>query len=249
MEVDVKNKNLIAMIPARLGSTRLKMKNLALINGKPMIYYAVQAAKDSEVFNQIVINSDSELFEKIAVRYGVDFYLRPKQLGGSNIKSDDVVFDFVNNHNADIIAWVNPIAPFQTGKEIHKVVNDFLERKLDSLITVEEKQVHCICDGKPVNYNPDESFAKTQDIISVHPFTYSVMMWRSEKFLTEYNKNGHGFFCGNFGVHPVNQLTSLIIKTQNDLIMANLLMKNKGKVENNVKYDELANLVLLTESN
>ena len=83
------------MIPARIGSTRLKMKNLALINGKPMIYYAIQAAKDSNIFDKIIINSDSEIFSEIAERYGVEFYLRPKRLGGSEIKSDDVVFDFI----------------------------------------------------------------------------------------------------------------------------------------------------------
>ena len=53
-----KSKNIIAMIPARMGSTRLTMKNLALLNGKPLIYYAINAAKDSEVFKRIVINSE-----------------------------------------------------------------------------------------------------------------------------------------------------------------------------------------------
>jgi len=249
MKVDIKNENLIAMIPARLGSTRLKMKNLALINGKPMIYYAVQAAKDSQVFNQIVINSDNEIFEKIAERYGVDFYLRPKQLGGSNVKSDDVVFDFVNNHNADIIAWVNPIAPFQTGKEISEIIKYFIDNNLDSLITVEEKRVHCLYNGEPVNYNPDESFAQTQDLVSVHPFVYSVMMWRVENFIREYNKKGHGFFCGNFGVCCVNQLTNFIIKTEDDLNVANLLMQSKGRIENKVKYDEVTDLISPTKSN
>jgi len=49
-----------AMIPARIGSTRLKMNNLALINGKPLIYYAIQAAKDSGVFDKIVLNSENQ---------------------------------------------------------------------------------------------------------------------------------------------------------------------------------------------
>ena len=52
------NNKFIAMIPARIGSTRLKYKNLALINGKPLIYYAINAAKNSKMFNKIVLNSD-----------------------------------------------------------------------------------------------------------------------------------------------------------------------------------------------
>ncbi len=71
-----KKVSITAMIPARIGSTRLKMKNLALINGKPLISYATEAAKASGVFNEIVLNSDNEVFADIAKRYGVGFYLR-----------------------------------------------------------------------------------------------------------------------------------------------------------------------------
>ena len=44
-----------AMIPARIGSQRLKFKNLALLNNKPIIYYAINAAKQSKCFDKIFI--------------------------------------------------------------------------------------------------------------------------------------------------------------------------------------------------
>ena len=90
---------IIAMIPARVGSERLKMKNLALINDKPLIYYSIKAAKKSCVFDNIVLNSDSLIFEKIAKRYLIDFYLRPKELGSSQTRSDDVVADFMKTYS------------------------------------------------------------------------------------------------------------------------------------------------------
>ena len=73
--------DIIAMIPARIGSTRLKMKNLALVKGMPLIYYAIRAAQDSGVFDRIVINSDHEIFRDIALRYEVEFYHRPRNWG------------------------------------------------------------------------------------------------------------------------------------------------------------------------
>ena len=103
----------IAMIPARIGSSRLAMKNLALLDGKPLIYYAIQTAKQSGVFEEVVVNSDSRVFEKIAIRYGVDFYFRPEQLGSSEAKSDSVVYDFMQHYPADVLVWVNSIAPLQ----------------------------------------------------------------------------------------------------------------------------------------
>ena len=88
------NKSIIAMIPARIGSTRLEFKNLALIDGKPLIYYAINAAKKSKMFDKIVLNSDHEIFSEIAKRYKIDFFLRSKNLGSNDARSDDVVLDF-----------------------------------------------------------------------------------------------------------------------------------------------------------
>ena len=50
------------MIPARLGSKRVKKKNLRLIDGIPLIQYIINAAKQStEMLDEIYINSESEL--------------------------------------------------------------------------------------------------------------------------------------------------------------------------------------------
>ena len=51
-------KNVTAIIPARIGSQRLKYKNLALLNGKPIIYYAINAAKKSLELAQKAGNDD-----------------------------------------------------------------------------------------------------------------------------------------------------------------------------------------------
>ena len=83
-------KIIYAMIPARYGSTRLQMKNLALINGQPMISYAINAAKESNIFDKVVVNSEHVVFEKIADRYGVDFYQRPSFLGWARMLVQEV---------------------------------------------------------------------------------------------------------------------------------------------------------------
>jgi CMP-N-acetylneuraminic acid synthetase len=233
-----------AMIPARFGSTRLKMKNLALIDGQPMISYAINAAKDSNIFDRIIVNSEHIIFRKIAKRYGVDFYHRPQDLGTSQAKSDSVVANFMSSYaKADIIVWVNPIAPFQTGKEVSDVVNYFVKNKLDSLITVEEIQVHCNYKKQPVNYDKDEVFSQTQDLIGVQPFVYSIMMWKKETFLREFSNKGHALFCGRFETYPVSKASGIIVKTSEDLKIADLMMRSINNSKSNyvVEYDELAN--------
>ena len=143
--------HIVAMIPARKGSERLKMKNLALLNGRPLISYAIEAAKSAGIFDQIILNSDGPVFKQVAERYGIDCYIRPEELGSSETKSDDVVFDFMQKYPSDIVAWVNPISPLQTGEEVRSVIDYFIAQELDSLITVGNQQVHCVYEGEPVH--------------------------------------------------------------------------------------------------
>lgn len=232
---------LVAMIPARIGSTRLPMKNLALIDGEPMIAYAIKAAQAAGLFDRIVVNADSPLFAKIAERYGVEFYHRPPHLGSSTTKSDDVVRDFMVNHPAEILAWVNPTSPLQTGAEIRRVIEHFREEALDTLITVKEEQVHANFNGAPLNYTTAGLFAQTQDLQPVELFVYSVMMWRTAPFLAAYAAQGHAFFVGKVGFYPVDKLSAIIIKREEDLRLAEFVVKTlKAGQAAPLRYDPLA---------
>lgn len=226
------------MIPARMGSTRLAKKNLALAGGKPLIYYAIKAAKDSGVFDRIIVNAEDDIFAGIAKRYGVEFYKRPGHLASSTAKSDPVVYDFIAQRPCDIVAWVNTIAPLQTGRDIRDVVRYFVNNALDSLITVKNEQVHCLHKGRPVNFTTKGLFAQTQDLAPVQPFVYSVMMWRTEPFREAFEKHGCAFFCGRSGFYPVGKLASMIIKTKEDLALADYMLRTaKRGGAYKVRYD------------
>ena len=68
---------IVGMIPARLGSTRVKNKNLRLINGKPLIQFVLDAAMKSMNLDEVYVNSESTIFKKIAENSGAKFYQRP----------------------------------------------------------------------------------------------------------------------------------------------------------------------------
>ncbi len=230
-------KKIYAMIPARIGSQRLKYKNLSLLNKKPLISYVIENSIKSKMFDKIILNSDHKIFKKIADKYNIDFYLRPKKIGSSNTKSDDVVYDFIKKYpEVDLITWVNSVSPFQTSSEIKKVVKFFIKNNYDSLITVEEKNVHGIYKDKPINFKKNKKFSKTQDLVPLYPFVYSIMMWNKKKFLNSYNKNGYAFFVGKFGTYSVDKLSSFLIKTKKDLLIANQIAKSIQVKKNKISY-------------
>ena len=230
--------NITAMIPARIGSQRLTFKNLCLVNNKPLIYYCINAAKKSKVFDKIVLNSDDIIFKKIAQRYKVDFFLRPKKFGKNNTKSDDVVFNFLQNYKTDILVWVNPIAPLLTYKDIKKIINYFEKSNFESLYTVVDRKVHSIFRSKNLNFVVNSKFQQTQNLNPVKEMVYTLMMWKTKIFLKNYSKFGYAFLNNKVCFYPVSSDTSYIVKNIDDLRLVESIIKSKNS-KYKIKYDKI----------
>ena len=83
---------IVAIIPARSGSKRIKNKNIKNFYNKPIIYYAIKAAKDSKLFNKIIVSTDSEKIGLIAKKFGAEFsFIRPKYLSGDRVGTREVI--------------------------------------------------------------------------------------------------------------------------------------------------------------
>ena len=225
------------MIPVRLGSQRLKRKNLILLNKKPLITYAIKAAVKSKIFKNIYINSADNAFRKFAIKNKVNFYKRNKKLGTSNTKSDEIVYDFFKNFpKVKTLAWVNTTTPFQTGEDIKKCVNFYVKHKYKTLITVKNLQAHVNYNNKPLNYSKNTKFARTQDLIPVQTLIYSLMIWDRFTFLKSYKKNKSGMLSGKICLYSLPGFKTLMIKTADDFYYANYIMQNlKLKKRKNTK--------------
>jgi CMP-N-acetylneuraminic acid synthetase len=234
------SKKVIAMIPARAGSQRLPLKNLALINEKPLISYAIDAAKNSNAFDAVVVNSDHSVFAEIADRYKVKFYQRPKEFGSSAASTDEFVYDFIQNFESEYVAIVNPPSPLQTAGEVREIVNYFIENQPDSLVTVNEQYKHSLLDSDPINFDPEEKLAKTQSLDPIVSLVYSVMMWNTEIFKQNFESEGHAVLSGKIDYYPVNKLSGILVKHKRDLILIDSIMRGRSSRVEAVEYDPLA---------
>jgi len=91
----------IAVIPARGGSKRIPRKNVKLFNGLPVISYAIAAAKESAIFDQIVVSTDDEEIAEIALSFGATIpWMRPKDLSDDYATTVSVMQDAVNKLGA-----------------------------------------------------------------------------------------------------------------------------------------------------
>lgn len=83
---------ILAIIPARLNSKRIKEKNITNFFGKPLISYAIDLAKKSKIFDKILISSESNKVLSIGKKYKADYLLkRPIKLSSDHIFPSEVI--------------------------------------------------------------------------------------------------------------------------------------------------------------
>ena len=87
----------IAIIPARSKSKRIKNKNIKLFFGKPIIFYSIDLALKSKIFDKVIVSTDSKKIKKIAEKYGAEVpFIRPKNLSNDFVGTPTVVKHAVN---------------------------------------------------------------------------------------------------------------------------------------------------------
>ncbi|OGQ88406.1 MAG: pseudaminic acid cytidylyltransferase [Deltaproteobacteria bacterium RIFOXYD12_FULL_56_24] len=108
----------VAIIPARGGSKRIPGKNIKLFAGKPVIAWSIEAARQSELFDRIIVSTDSEEIAAVAREYGAETpFMRPAQLADDFTPTADVilhVLDWLGEHGAmaDHACCLYATAPF-----------------------------------------------------------------------------------------------------------------------------------------
>ena len=111
----------LCIIPARGGSKRIPKKNIKEFCGKPLIAYSIEVAKKSELFDKIVVSTDSEEIAKVAEYYGVEIQIRPDKLSDDYASSMEV-FDYVISQNPGFkyACMIYATAPFLQVKYLKK---------------------------------------------------------------------------------------------------------------------------------
>ena len=158
----------LAIIPARSGSKGLKNKNIKLLNGKPLLAYTIEAAKESGVFDEITVSTDSREYADIAKRWGANVpFLRSDELSNDTASSWDVVKEVIEEYKNlgtefDTVALLQPTSPLRTSNDIIEGYNVLNEKEANFVVGV------CEMDHSPLwaNTMPEdfsmEGFIRTE---------------------------------------------------------------------------------------
>ncbi|MBI4308995.1 MAG: cupin domain-containing protein [Candidatus Omnitrophica bacterium] len=216
--------NIVAMIPARLGSKRIKSKNLRLLDGRPLVCHVAHTAQAAGVFKGIYVNSESEIFDGIAKESGIRFYQRPAALAGDDATNDMFVLDFIDHVPCDIIVQINPTSPLLSQEDIRGFVSMMIEGNYDTLHSVKEEQIEGLFEGKPLNFDPLKVMPPSQHLKPVVLFSSAIMAWKVGNYRDNIRKFSAGTFGGEgkTGYFTLKGFSTIDIDHEEDFKMAQL---------------------------
>lgn len=139
----------VALVPARAGSRRVKLKNVRRLGDHPLVAYTIASALASGVFESVVVSTDSPVIAEVARHYGAEVpFLRPAEFAGE--RSPDI--EWVEHALAhlrdagrafDCFSILRPTSPFRRPETIRRAWSEFLaEAGVDSLRAVERCHEH-----------------------------------------------------------------------------------------------------------
>lgn len=226
---------IIGMIPARLGSKRVKNKNLRLINNKPLIQYIVEAAKNSKLLDDVYINSEGTIFQEIAAAKNIKFYHRSEELASDSATNDDFALDFMENVECDIMIQLLPTSPFLSTYEIDDFIKKMIKKKYDTLISVMEVKIESIFNNQPINFIQKEKTPPSQLLEPVKAYACGIMGWKTENFKQNIIKYGAAYHGGdgNIGFFEIKGFSTVDIDNEEDFILAEAIAESleKPKIE------------------
>jgi CMP-N-acetylneuraminic acid synthetase/mannose-6-phosphate isomerase-like protein (cupin superfamily) len=215
---------IVCMIPARLGSKRVKSKNLRLLDGKPLVCHVMEKAKQAGIFADVYLNSEAEIFEPLCRQYETKFYKRPMALAADDATNDMFVLDFIDQVKCDIIIQINPTSPLITVEEIKDFVKMMVDGKYDTLHGVKEERIEGLFKGQPLNFDPLKKMPRSQDLESVMLFSSGIMGWRIDNYRQNIKKYGAATYGGDgkIGYFTLKNFATIDIDNEIDFQMAEL---------------------------
>jgi len=196
----------IALIPARLESTRLSRKLLRELNGIPLIVRTAQNIIDFKIFDEVHVITDSIDIKNILDNYSISNFLSEKD----HQTGTDRVAEYANNFDCDIIINVQGDEPFIIKQNLQIILSEFendhnkiidvisLKKRIDKQIDVDNhNNVKVVTDANdfanffsrsPIPHNRSNSFNQYYKHIGIYAFRKKALMEFPKMFISEIEK-------------------------------------------------------------
>ena len=227
------NKRIIAIIPARGGSTRLKNKNISNLFGKPLIQHTIEKVIKSNIFDRIILSTDDEKIAKIGKKFDIEIFKRSKNLSGKYVTVSRVISKIYDQISSDceFFGYFLPTCPIYNVDHIKTGLDFFKKRNCDGVVSVVQYkdpiQLAMSLNKnilKPVFNNLTENETNSLKFNDYYFDSGAYYFYRTKKYILHRN-----FFKGRVYGCELNNKFWVDINNKDDLEFANYLIKKNVK--------------------
>lgn len=224
----------IAIIPARGGSKRIPGKNVINFNGKPMIAWTIEAAKQSGLFDRILVSTDDPEIAEMSIDYGAEApFLREKFADDYSTVSEATsaalqqAMDYWKEEYS-VVVQLMANCPLRTSSDIESALSRFEECKRTAQISCFEygwmnpwwaAQINEL--GQPTKLFPEMLNKRSQDLPRLYCPTGAIWISTVDALLTH-----KSFYSPEHAFEPISLKSAVDIDDYEDLNFASALLKN-----------------------
>ncbi len=223
----------LAIIPARAGSKRLPKKNIKKLAGDPLINWTIKAALGSENIDTVMVSTDCEEIQDIALRAGaLAPFLRPAELSGDEASSSNVVMhaiDFMTSAHQqfDRAILLQPTSPLRDSSHIDEAFKLFNDTAASAVISV-VKMSHPTEWANPLGargemdkfFESNHLSIRSQDLPVRFLVNGAIYIFDVSKFI----EAGSYFFSSGTYAYVMGPLQSIDIDTEDDFRLCEMLI-------------------------
>lgn len=229
----IKEKAVLAIIPARGGSKGVPRKNIRDLVGKPLIAWTIETAQQSKYIDRLILSSEDNEIVRVAKKWGCEVpFVRPLELAQDTTPGIEPVIHAVNTlkESYDYVVLLQPTSPLRTIEDIDACIEMCIERNVPACVSV--------CEAEHSPYwmftlgergkmkkliDLDNNYLRRQDIPSVYRLNGAVYVAKTEFILK--NKS---FLTDETAGYIMSIEHSIDIDTEKDFRFAELLLQKKG---------------------
>jgi CMP-N-acetylneuraminic acid synthetase len=226
-------KRIVALVPMRHDSQRVKGKNYRMLAGKPLYQHILSTLMSCPEIVEIVVDTDSEvIMEGVKATYPeVRILVRPDHLRGGGTSMNEVLLHDTAQVEADFYLQTHSTNPLLRSETISQAIETLLENypDYDSLFSVTRLQTRLWDElGRAINHNPD-ILLRTQDLPPVYEENSCLYIFTRETLVSEHNRLGKRPYLFEIGTDEAWDIDEEI-----DFQIVDLLMS--GSSRNNVTH-------------
>jgi CMP-N-acetylneuraminic acid synthetase len=216
-------KNVVAVIPVRKGSQRVKNKNFKKFGNKNLLYHKIITLKKIKSLKKIVVNTDSKHAINLAHNMKVDYFKREKYYASNECTNSEFWKYIADTTDASYIMFTNCTSPLITVNTYNKILRIFrkLKNKYDSFNTVTRVNDYLYSNNRPLNFCPSKT-PNSQNLKPMFKLNFAINIISKKKMSKLRSVIGKKPY-----LYEIDEYEGFDIDTKIQFDFANLLFKQK----------------------